>query len=1181
VKSRVVSLILLPMLIGLAVVAFLGLTEFGLRQMARIAVPAADGVLAIEEVQGRLFGQWEIKGLRVQTAAADFTFRKVAVQWQPRALLQGKLRIHTLQGEGVAILMKKGPEDPAAVPSATSNLDDREQQLQSTFERLVPGGLVVDTLEVADIVIYDIDNKELQRVEKISLQLTAIQKQITLPRLEMHIPGAVVQVQGKVGLGGQWPLDLTGDLTVEQQEESAAISADFMLNGTMTDQLQAEVDLQTPIKTRINLSGTDLLGDLHWQADAALEQIGLTDVNPDWPELVLASAEITASGTKTTYQGTVEAAGSWRELPQALMQAELAGDLAGLQVSSLVVQLPEGQLTAQGMVGWQDGFNWQAELEGQEINLETYFPDWQGLINTSIASSGKYQGAELSGDMQLLALDGNLFGYPLSGSGAVTVDDDKLQIQELVVRSGESQLSASGTLAATDKDGALDLQVRFDTENLGNLLPAAGGQAHFQGTVRGDRQTPEFSFELEADMISYQDYLLQTLTGSGQGVYSPQGEVFVALAGTGLQIGSSIFSLVSLDLTGTIAQHQLQTKLTGPAGEFDLRVAGGLIEQTWEAEINNLGWRLHPYGDWQLQSPARLLIDEEGIDLASVCLAQDESMICLQGGWQATGEWQLDADINTSAELMYQWELSFLPVEGKLVASVRSAGLGARLTKAEVHLDMPELQVAVLDEEGREKSLRWTDTLFNLEMVDERLVGQARTIFQDGSVANAKVTVEQFGDLSSSWQELPLAGEIVFDVKDLSTLALLSNYTVAPTGALQGEFAIGGVVGNPRLSGELRQIKGNIFIPATGITLEELLLSIKPNQEGQGMHVVLDAVSGPGKLQVKGDINREQEQWQVDAMISGQDFQAVHLPEYEIIIDPDLHFIFRDEIMHLTGQVVVPRAVITIKEFDSALTASRDVIIVDSDDTSEKSRKIDPPLFISVLVEMGQDVRIDSFGLQGRVAGSVMVKDGPGMPLTGKGSLVLHDGIFVLKNRPLAISRGRFFYTDSPLDNPAIDVLAEKKTKKKTVGVIASGTVSDMELKLFSDPPMAESEILTELLSGRSVSGSSSQMGSIMGLVVTDLGFEEGGSFVGDITSRLQDSLGLDEIYVEGGEGLSDMSVMFGKELFEDLYISYGYDPFNATSIFKARYDLWKGYSIETEVGAEKTGADLLWSIEK
>ena len=1178
-----IILVLLPLLIVLAALALLGQTEQGLRQLARGAVQVSGGTLAIEDVQGKLAGRWQLDGLQVRTTDIDLNLKKVVVQWQPLALFQGTVRIVSFHGEGVELLIKEGQaqEKTSSVLPEALGMDGPVSWSPWTALRrhLLPGGLVLEIFELKDVSVNDITGMELLRVDKVNLELAGGKDQVTLKRFEFSTPWASVYVQGSVGLGGKWPLDLRGGWVMEKKE-AEHFAADFLLHGTLTEQLSAQVDFQSPVRTRLNVSCSDPLGDLRWQADAALAQIRLTEVNPDWPELELVSADIRASGTKTEYQVAVQLEGSWAQSPQARIEAELAGDLGGLGVSSLIVQLPEGQLTAQGTVGWQDGLNWQLELEGEEINPEPYFPDWQGRINARMSSSGRWQGDVLTGDMQLVALNGDLLGYPLSGSGSVAVSKDGVQVKELLLQSGESELAVTGTVGPGTKEGAVDLHLRFDTENLGNLLPEAGGTAHFQGTVQGSRQAPEFSFELDGGTISYQDIVLQTLSGSGRGIFSPQGEVKVVFEGRGLQVGESVFSALSLDLGGTMTRHQLQAQLTGADGEIDLLLSGGLAEQSWQGEIRELLLRLDSYGDWQLKSPAAMRVNGEGFDLAAVCLEQEDNRICLQGGWQSSGEWHLDADLEPFAsELLYQWNLSSLPVEGSLVASVRAAGLGTRLVKGEARLSAPELQVALLDEEGREQLLRWTKTLLTLELVDSRLIGVAATRFQDGNTIDATIEVDQFGDLASAWEEMLVQGEIVVDAKDLSSITLLSNYSVMPTGSMKGTFTVEGRVGAPRLSGELRQISGAVFIPATGITLEELLLSVVAREGKEGMHLVLDAVSGPGNVRVVGDITwGTQEGWQVDAIAMGKNFEVAHLPDYEIIIDPDLRLVLREGVMHVDGKVLVPRAVITIKEFDGPVAASRDVVLVDSLD---EDKRMDLPLVAAVLVEMGPDVRIDSFGLKGRLAGGLTVNYVPGLSVTGRGSLTLHEGVFILRNRPLDIARGRFFFTGNPLENPGIDVLAQKKTKNKTVGVIVSGTVSDMELKLFSDPPMAESDILTELLAGRPVSGTSSQIGSIVGAVATGIGFEEGGSFVGDLTSRLQDQLGLDDIYVEGGASSTEMSVMIGKELFEDLYISYGYDPFSATSIFRARYDLWKGFSVETEVGADKTGADLLWSIEK
>ncbi len=1212
-RWRVVSLLFLPVLVVLAALVFLGLTERGLRQLARTAVGVSGGTLAIEDVQGRLFGTWQLDGLRVQTAAADLACKKIVMQWQPLALLHGTVRIVKLHGEGVDVRIKEEGMTPGNSPFVLPDI-------------LLPLGFALTTFELEDLYIHGVAGVEIPPIDWISLDLVAERDHVALKGVEVRIPDTSVHMQGSVGLGGQWPLDLRGQWRMEEKN-TGLLTADFVIRGVVTD-LVAQIDLLTPVKTRVNFACSDPFGALRWQADTTRFQVRLTEINPDWPDLVLASFDIRASGTTDGYQGTAQLKGGWEHsesrshlayLPQTQVHAEFSGDSAGLEVSSLIAQLAAGAVpdkdvssprepgiagavtdrdvlnprepgmagavTARGTIGWQDGLRWQVELEGKDVDPEPYFPDWKGRINTRINTSGWLQGDDFLSETQLMALDGNLLGYPLAGSGSVTVDGKGVQAKELLLRSGESELTVTGTVGTASKDGtgatsAMDLQVHFDTKNLGNMLPEAAGAAHLQASFQGSREAPEFSFELAASELSYQDNVLQSLTGSGQGTFSQQGEVAMKLTGEGMRAGTVVFTSLAAELGGTVAHHQLQATLTGAAGDMDLVLAGGLAAWSWQGEVHDLLLRLDPYGKWQLKSPTLLRIDGEGVDLASVCLEQGTASLCLQGGWQPSGEWQLDADLDSFAcGLLYQWHLVSLPIEGRVTAFVRTAGVGARLVKGESRFSVPELQISVEDEDGREQLLHWTDNLLTLELVDSNLVSIAKSRFQDGSAIDATITVGQFSDLSSSWEELPIQGEIGLDVKNLASIAVLSNYAVKPTGTMKGTFAVQGLLRNPRLIGELRQTQGNIFIPATGITLEELLLSVMVKGEGEGMHLILDAASGPGKIKIVGDVAREEQGgWLVDANATGKAFEVAHLPEYEIIIDPDLHFVVRKGAMQLNGKVLVPRASITITEVDSSVTASGDVIVVDGGKEGERK---DLPLNASVIVELGPDVAIDAFGLKGRLLGSVTVNDAPGLPLSGKGSLTVHDGIFVVRDRPLDISRGRFFFLGGPLDNPGVDVLAQKKNKNKTVGVIASGTVNDMDLKLFSDPPMAESDILTELLAGRSYSGTSHQVGSMVGAVATGIGLEQGGAFVENILSSLQDQFALNDIYVESGANSSDVSLMIGKELSKDLYISYGYDPFTSAGMFKARYDLWKGLSVETEVGADKSGADLLWSIEK
>jgi len=1185
-RWRVVGLFVLPLLIllaALAGVAFWGGSEGGLQQLARLAVQSSGGILTIDKVSGRLLEGWCLEGVRVQTVDLDLRCQKIEGRVRPLALLQGKVQMTLVHGEGVDLLIKEDAQDTSPLVLPILNF---------------PVRVGVDRLEIADFFIHDETGVEFPNIAWISGELAAQKRRVLLQGGEFRMDGVSAQVQGTMDFDGKWPVDLRGGLSIEVGKGAIPLSADFVIGAVLTDPV-AEIDLKTPAKTRINLTCTDLFGDLRWQGETTVARVSANEifslwqakmaaVNPAWPELYFTEAHLAATGNTDGYKGTVQMQGQWTKsevwphlaaLPPMTIEAELAGDTEGLQVPSLTAKSQTGEVRAKGMVSWLDDVHWQAELETRDVELASYLPEWSGRMDAEIKASGRLLGDVLSGELELVALDGDLLGYPLSGSGQLRLDEGGLQVDKLWVQSGDSELDVSGTVGED-----MNLRVRAEVASLANFFPEAAGTVHFQGTVAGSREAPEFSFTVDGADLSYQENGAQALTGSGKGVVSPQGAVEVSLVGHGLRAASWSFSSLNLALGGSMAQHHLQAKLAGADGEIHVALAGALdMTETlaWKGVIGDFFVQLDPYGKWRLKEPVPLQIDGKGIELSSACLEQGATALCAEGSWQAfgdDGQWSLQAELDSFASgLLYQWHLIPRPLTGSLSALLHLQGRGTRLILGDARVTAPELQMSASDEEGREQLLRWTDTLFSLKLEDSRLTTTARSRSQDGGAIDAVIQIDGFGDLAASWDGLPVQGKIDLDVKDLTPLAFLSDSMITPTGSVKGAFVLSGRLGSPSLSGELRQKDGTIFVPATGMTLEELHLSVMMRGEEEGMALVLTADSGPGNIRIAGNVFRKDGDWRVDVHAGGKEFEVAHLTEYEIIIDPDLHMVLDAGVVQVTGRVLVPRAMIAVNKMDGYVAASDDVIIVDNIEGGKKEL----PLGGMVNVELGKEVRVDSFGVKGRMEGSVVVTAIPGHPWTGKGSLTVHDGIYVLRNRALDMSRGKFFFLGGPLVNPGIDALAQRKSNSKTVGVLVSGTVDDMEVKLFSDPPMAESEILTALLSGRPYAETDHQVSKTVQDAAAVVGLERGGAILGDILSGIEDQFLLDNIYMESGEDASDVSVMIDKELIKDLYISYGYDPFKASGIFKARYDLWKRFSVETEIGAEQTGADLLWSIEK
>ncbi len=113
----------------------------------------------------------------------------------------------------------------------------------------------------------------------------------------------------------------------------------------------------------------------------------------------------------------------------------------------------------------------------------------------------------------------------------------------------------------------------------------------------------------------------------------------------------------------------------------------------------------------------------------------------------------------------------------------------------------------------------------------------------------------------------------------------------------------------------------------------------------------------------------------------------------------------------------------------------------------------------------------------------------------------------------LDITRARLNFQGPP-ENPAIDVLAIKRGLPVEVGVSITHTVKDPLVRLYSDPAMADAEIMSWLVLGHP--GEQSQADNLA-LLQTAQGLlsrrQDGG-----VTGRVAKTLGMDDISLRSGE---------------------------------------------------------------
>jgi len=232
-----------------------------------------------------------------------------------------------------------------------------------------------------------------------------------------------------------------------------------------------------------------------------------------------------------------------------------------------------------------------------------------------------------------------------------------------------------------------------------------------------------------------------------------------------------------------------------------------------------------------------------------------------------------------------------------------------------------------------------------------------------------------------------------------------------------------------------------------------------------------------------------------------------------------------------------------------------------------------------VRIDMGDDVRVDAFGLQGRIVGGVGTTAHTGEPPIGRGELSVADGRYEALGQKLDINRGRLLFDASPLDDPGLDIEARRRVETTEVGLNVRGTLQAPRLTFFSDPAMTQSQIMSYLLTGKSVDSITGAETKSISAASNSLALEGGGLLAGQFGRRI----GIEQVGVEStvnSAGEENTSLVLGKFLSPRLFVSYGISLTESINTLKLRYTISDKWVFKTEAG-ENQSADLEYATER
>jgi translocation and assembly module TamB len=327
---------------------------------------------------------------------------------------------------------------------------------------------------------------------------------------------------------------------------------------------------------------------------------------------------------------------------------------------------------------------------------------------------------------------------------------------------------------------------------------------------------------------------------------------------------------------------------------------------------------------------------------------------------------------------------------------------------------------------------------------------------------------------------------------------------------------------------------------------------------------------------VKGAVDaRNPSKWSASVNISGKNIRFMNTNEIRATMTPNLTIELNPKVMAFKGKVIIPEASINLKKIpELSIDESEDVIVLGEKKKGEQvsALKIHP----NVLVELGDKVKLNAFGLRAKLSGRVNITHNR-RDVLAQGSLKVTDGKYQAYGQNLDINNGRLIFNGSP-KLVGMDIRATRKVDNTLVGVHLGGTVLKPKSKIFSDPSLPDSEALSLLLTGHTLSTASGQESALLMSAVRGLGVAGSDSLLNNIGS----SLGLDDVNIVTKEDFRKSELALGKRLGSRLYVRYIVGLFDQAQKIAIDYKINRFLSLQAETSTEGNyGLDFIYKIER
>lgn len=1075
------------------------------------------------------------------------------------------------------------PADKSASQEPTPPEQPLGERLTELFSKPLLPDLPQFTLPL-DLNIPEIHGEQLRLtgdqdilISDLMIQASTQNQHLRLDRLVVQSPQGGLNVRGEATLSENWPVSLSanGVLNIDPLKgEKLKLTVD----GGLREQLNVALNLSGPQRAQLTMQ-TEL-------AEVGLPlALTLESGQVRWPltgeaQYQANDVRLRFNGKATDYALSLRSDIRGTDLPPATLLLDGKGNVQQFNLTRLRIAALQGNADLSAVVDWSKAISWRSELLISGINTVKQWPEWPAKVDGKITTRGSVYGGSWQLQVPELHLDGNVKENKLTARGELRGNAaGQWQIPGLNLALGRNQLNIKGDLS--DK---WQLDADINAPSLTGMLPGLAGRALGTLKLRGDLGEPQILADITASGLRWQAMTINQIKIDGDIRSEPSssdsssstqqiaGKLAVRLEQ--LRQDSLNIGLLTLNAEGNEKQHQLRLNLQGEPVSGQLALSGSFDRQAqrWHGSLSNTRFDT-PVGEWRLTQEIALDYQNEPqkVSIGTHCWRNPNAELCVPKTIEAGPSGQASIRLNRFDLAMIK---PFLGTDTVLSGTFS----GGADVSWQADQGLPQAKITLV---GNNISVRQQVQGNTLPVAFDTFTlnaGLDRGRAQLGWLMAIRDNGRFSGDvqITDPQGRRNLGGTITIDNISLALLNPVLQKGEKVEGLLNANLRLAGNAERPQILGPMVLEKLDIDGSWMPIDLTTGRLAVSFN----GMSSTLQGFlkTDNGQLNLGGNADWSQpDAWRARIAAKGQRLRVTVPPMVRLDVSPDIVFEATPQLFALNGSVSIPWARIVVKDMpESAVDVSSDEVLLDAQRQPLEQASTSIPINSNLIIRIGNDVRLDAFGLIARLQGDLkMVQDERGLGLNGQ--IDIPSGRFKAYGQDLIVRKGLIQFSGPP-DQPMLNIEAirnpDNTENDVTAGVRVTGMASAPKIEVFSDPAMSQQEALSYLLRGQGLDSSGADSSAMTSMLV-GLGVAQSGQVVG----KIGEAFGVSNLALDT-QGVGDNSqVVVSGYVLPGLQVKYGVGIFDSLATLTLRYRLMPKLYLEAVSGVSQA-LDVLYQFE-